>query len=164
MVNDDKYHKKDDEDEGGKSGSSTGSQGGTIGFVDFLNPHSAGRDDLLSEKDRKHLIDVHKDVHKLKVELQKDKITQIKNLKNGKITLGAYRANMGGGHGSSAFKNNPALKNFGRGIDPKVIGVPNEMAADTNQDKREELLNDLRMRLGFSPAPSFAPKYKPPGG
>lgn len=164
MLTDDKYDKNDDTSEGG---SSTGSEGGKIGFVDFLNPHSAARDDLLSEKDRKHLLGVHKDVHKSKVELQKDKLTQIKNLKNGKMTLGAYRASMGGGgYGPSAFKNNPALKNYGRGIDPKVIGTPNEVDAQTNNDKREELLNDLRMRLGYQAKPmhTYTPKFKPPGG
>jgi hypothetical protein len=158
MASDDKknpFHLNEDDDDSGTSGSD--GRGGKIEFVDFLDTNTTKRDDLLPAAEQKHLIGVHKEVHEQKVKQQKEQIEQYKQLKNGKVSLEAHRAGKGAG-AASGFKNNPALKNYGSGIDPKVIGLPNENTAETNAEKREELLNELRYQLGYQPAPKFNPK------
>lgn len=150
----------DREETGGESGSGSGGQGGKIGFVDFLDTHADRRDDLLPESEKKRLLLIHKDVNEKNVKQQKEKLEQNKNVKDGKITLGSYRAGMGGG-GSSPFKENPALQGAQfTGVDKQVIGLPTENMAVTNEEKRDELLNqnELRYRLGYQPAPKFNPK------
>jgi hypothetical protein len=155
MVSDDKnkpFMNSDEDD----SGTSSGGQGGKIAFVDFLDTHATRRDDALPLHERQHLLAIHKDVHEAKVKHQKEQIEQNKNVKSGKITLGAYRAAKGGAGAASAFKNNPELKNYGTLVDPKVSQSPNESAAETNPEKRDELQNKLR--LGHQFTPKFNPK------
>lgn len=160
----DKYGKNDhltdgdEEDESGSGGSS-----GQIEFVDFLNTNAERRDDLMSEQDKRHLLIMHKEVHEEKVKHQKEKIERNKDLKAGKEQRQSYgfgAPGSPGGGGSFQYKENPALANYGKGVDNKVIGLPNENIAETNQANREELQNQLRNKLGMQP--KFNPKPSGP--
>lgn len=171
MSSDDEYKKKplndsDKDGEGGETGtgSGTGGQGGKIAFRDFLATGENLRDDLLPFEERKRLLATHKDINEVKVKQQKEKRDHYKDLKNGKIALNTFRGLMGKGM-SSQFKPNPILANQAQfsGIDKQVTGLPNENLAETNQDKRDELLNELRYRLGYEARPSFNPKPHGPG-
>ena len=83
-------------------------------------------------------------------------------VKEGKITLEAYRKNRQGygQGGESRYKNHPMLSDKAQfsGIDPQVNAVPNLNEAETNQDKRNEL--QYQYNLVFRPenAPKFNPK------
>lgn len=168
MSSDDEYKKKplnesDTEGEGG-SGTSTGGQGGKIAFRDFLATGQNLRDDLLPFEEKKRLIAAHQDIHEIKVKQQKEKRDHYKDLKNGKIALNTFRGLMGKG-ASSAFKPNPILANQAQfsGIDKQVTSLPTENLAETNDDKRNELLNELKYQLGYEARPTFNPKPYGPG-
>lgn len=170
---DDKYkkikileaHHDEDDDSQGTAGS-TGTGGGAAGqieFRDFLASAENLRDDLLPPEERRRLLSVHKDTHEIRVKAQKDKRETYAQLKSGKISLQSFRhAGMGAGM-SSQYKANPALANKAQfsGIDKQVIGDPTQNLAETNQDQRNELQNELRMRLGLQAAPKFNPKPTP---
>lgn len=152
-------------DTGTGTGTGTGGQGGKIEFRDFLATGASVRDDMLSFEEKKHLIAIHKDVHELKVKQQKDKRDQYKNLKEGKVTLQSFREGLAASGVGSQFKANPILARSAQfsGIDRQVNSLPTENAADTNQDKRDELLNELKYRLGYEARPAFNPKPHGPG-
>ena len=161
MSSDDKYDKKNnpfterEEDESGDEGS--GGQGSGIAFVDFNDSHAERRDDQLSGDEQKHLLIMHKEVHEDKVKHQKEKIELNKQLKNGKDARSSYGVGApGGGSSDWQYKENPALANFGKGVDIKVSSLPNENVAETNQAQRDELQNELKLRLGQQP--KFNPK------
>jgi len=172
MSSDSEYDKKklladsDKKDEGGETGTgSSGGQSGKIEFRDFVTSRAEMRDDLLPFEEIKHLITIHKDIHESKVEQQKAKRDQYKDLKNGKIPLQTFRAGLAGSGMNAQFKANPILANKAQfsGIDKQVNSLPTENLAETNQDKRDELLNELRYRLGYEARPTFNPKPQGPG-
>jgi hypothetical protein len=156
-----------DQESGGDQTGTTGSggQGGKIEFHDFLATGANVRDDLLSFEEKKHLIATHKDVHELKVKQQKEKRDQYKNLKEGKVTLKSFREGLMASGVNAQFKANPILARSAQfsGIDRQVNQLPTENLAETNQEKRDELLNELKYRLGYQPAPAFNPKPHGPG-
>lgn len=167
-ADDDKYRLKniknplterdESEDEGGESGG----QGGKIDFVDFLDSGAEKRDDLLTGDEKRHLLITHKEVHETKVKHQKEKIELNKQLKDGKISRVQQSHGMGAPAapgGDWKFKSNPALANFGKGVDIKVTALPNEVVADTNQEQKNELQNQLR----YANQPKFNPKPHGPG-
>jgi hypothetical protein len=172
MSPDDKYDKKKiinnippEETEGGESGESgEGGKSGAIEFHDFTINLENIRDDLLSPEDKRRLISTHKDTHELRVKSQKDKRDQYKALKSGQIPLQTFREGKGAGM-NALYKANPVLAaaaQFG-GIDKQVNALPTENLAETNQDKREELVNELSHRLGYRAQPKFNPKPQGPG-
>jgi hypothetical protein len=152
----------------GDTGTDTGSggvQGGGIEFVDFTSTFIQTRDDLLSPAEKKRLLATHKDLNEIKVKQQKEKREHYKDLKNGKVSLQSHRAGMGANSLNSQFKTNPILANKAQfsGIDKTVSVLPNELIADTNQDKQDELVNELRNQLGYQSTPKFNPKPRGPG-
>ena len=70
---------------------------------------------------------------------------------------------MGGG-ANAQFKTNPALADKAQfsGIDKQVIALPTESLDETNPEMREELLNELKYRLGYQATPKFNPKPSGP--
>ncbi len=170
MSADDKYDKKkilnipNEETEGGESGDA-GGKSGAIEFHDFLANAESIRDDLLSPDDKKRLISSHKDTHELRVKSQKNKRDQYKAVKSGQIPLQTFREGKGAGMGMNAFKANPVLADsaqFSGSTDKQVNALPTENLAETNEDKRDELVNELRHRLGYQAQPKFAPKPQGP--
>jgi len=160
------FDRENEDDETGQdSASGTGGQSGQIEFHDFLATGANVRDDLLPYDEKRRLLSLHKDIHELRVKQQKEKRDQYKNLKEGKIPLNAYRDGLRASGGSAQFKTNPILAQSAQfsGIDRQVSGLPTENIADTNQEQRDELQNELRYRLGYQPAPTFNPKPQGPG-
>lgn len=168
---DDKYKKTAllnhelDEAEGGSGETSESGQGGKSGqieFRDFLASTESVRDDLLSGDEKKRLLSVHEIVHEARVKKQKALSEQRQAVKNGKISVHDYRQGLNGG-ASSQYKANPALANKAQfsGVDRQENPLPNENNADTNQEKRQEL--DLQYRLRYQPqnAPKFNPRPSP---
>lgn len=160
---DNKIIELDDDGESGKSGS--GGQSGSIEFKDFVTSDANFRDDLLPYEQRKHLLATHKDVHEAGVKKQKEKRQQYKDLKEGKVPLKEFREGLAASGARSQFKANPALVNQAQfsGVDKQVTALPNESLAETNQEKRDELVNDLKYRLGYQATPTFNPKPRGPG-
>ena len=152
-------------DSGSDTGTSSGGQGGGIDFVDFTSTSVHTRDDLLSPEEKKRLLSTHKDINEVKVKQQKEKRDHYKDLKNGKISLLAHRAGLAAQNIIAKFKANPILANKAQfsGIDKTVSTLPNEALAETNEDKRNELQNELRHQLGYQNTPKFNPKPRGPG-
>ncbi|MBX3709168.1 MAG: hypothetical protein KIT56_04065 [Gammaproteobacteria bacterium] len=173
MSSNDKYDKKQQiryrdqpsENDHDDSENGSGGQSGKIEFRDFLATGANLRDDLLSFEEKKHLIAIHQDVHELKVKQQKEKRQQYKDLKEGKIPLKTYREGLAASGMGAQYKANPMLANKAQfsGIDKQVNNLPTENLAETNQEKRDELLNELKYRLGYQPTPTFNPKPQGPG-
>lgn len=172
MSSDEKYDKKkplvnsDKEGEGGETGTgSSGGQSGKIEFRDFVTSRADMRDDLLPFDEKKRLLSTHKDLNESKVKQQKEKRDHYKDLKNGKIPLAVHRAGLMGGGMNAQFKANPILANKAQfsGIDRQVNSLPTENLAETNQDARDELMNELKYRLGYEARPTFNPKPHGPG-
>lgn len=166
---DDKYYKKNDllkahikEDESGE-GEAGGGQSGQIEFRDFLSNVERVRDDLLPANEKRRLLSVHKDTHITRVKAQKERRELYAKLKSGKIPLRAYREGSMSAGMSSQFKPNPAIADKAQfsGIDKQVIGDPTQNVAETNQDQRQEVDNELRYRLGMQNTPKFNPKPSP---
>ena len=149
-------NKTDDEteDDAGKGGKS-----GQVEFREFIGTERM-RDDLLSPSDRNRLLGVHRTLHELKVKKQKELRDQRKNLKEGKITLEAYRQGIAE---KSEFKAHPALSHQAQfsGRDRQVNDLPNDNIAETNQEKREELQYQYSLRYRQENVPKFNPKPMP---
>lgn len=145
-----------DEDE---RGTEQGGAGGKIEFRDFLSTGENKRDDLLSPEEKKRLLAVHQGEHEDRVKKQKELSEQRKALKDGKIPLQTYRQGLMAGM-SSQYKVNPVLANKAQfsGIDRQVNALPNENIAETNEEKRNELENQYRLRYAPQSAPKFHPK------
>lgn len=145
---------------GGESGtegeSGTGGKSGQIEFRDFLATHDQTRDDQLPFEEKKRLLAVHKDTHEMRVKKQKELRDQRQAVKEGKISLQTYRQERGG----QEKGNHPILANKAQfsGIDRKVTALPNENIAETNEDKRNELEYQYRLRYAPENAPRFHPK------
>jgi len=146
--------------EAGESGQ--GGKSGQIEFRDFLASTENVRDDLLSGEEKKRLLSVHEIVHEERVKKQKALMEQRQAVKDGKISVENYRQGLSGG-ASSQYKVNPVLADKAQfsGIDRQENPLPNENNADTNQEKRQEL--DLQYRLRYQPqnAPKFNPRPSP---
>lgn len=146
------HQNRQEEDESGSGG-----QSGNLEFKDFLAP-SASRDDLLSVDEKKRLLSNHKDTHELRVKKQKELLDLRKQLKEGKIDVNQYKQGMG--RNNQYQINHPILSNKAQfsGIDRQVNALPSENMAETNEDKRNEL--DYQYRLRYMPenAPRFNPK------
>ena len=105
---------------------------------------------------------MHGDTHELCVKKQKVLRDQYHQLKNGQITLQTYKQEvMGASMGSSSqYQAHPALKDKPQfsGMDNKVNTLPSENIAETNNDKRNELDYQYRLRHQPQNAQKFNPK------
>lgn len=160
-------HELDETETGSDSGetgaaSGTGGQSGQIEFKDFLASTENVRDDLLSGEEKKRLLSVHENVHEARVKKQKALKEQRQAVKEGKISVQDYRQGLGNS-GHSQYKINPILADKAQfsGIDRQENPLPNENIAETNQEQRQEL--DLQYRLRYQPqnAPKFNPRPSP---
>lgn len=146
-------------DDDSESGSSTGGKGGSgVEFRDFLSTGENARDDLLPEDEKRRLLIVHSDEHQIKVKKQKDLRHERDLLKSGKFTQ-----NRGYEGSLSRYKTNPKLNvaQFS-GVDKQVSALPNEHLAETNQEKKEELLYQNRLQNRLENRFENQPKFIPP--
>lgn len=154
---------KNDETEDGESG-----RGGITGEVEFrYRDPMAGpvRDDFLSPKEIQHLLVVHKDIHKDRVEKQKIK-RQARAAEDARPTSSLEKKYAQGGQGlgqSSAYKTHPISQKvqFSGMRDAEVVGVANLNTADTNSELKEKLENRNENKLRNTP--KFNPKPRYPG-
>ena len=168
MATNDKYNKKpiiySDQDTDGESGQSGqgGGQSGGIAFHDFIGVGQHTRDDLLSPEEKKRLLSTHDFTHEGRVKQQKDRRDQYKALKEGKTSLKDYRQGLMGAGMNAQYRVNPALADKAQfaGVDRQVNALPNENAAETNNEKREEL--QLQYNLRHHPEYANTPKFVPP--
>jgi hypothetical protein len=157
---------KIDQDEEGSQGGESGDtgQGGVTGAVHFRYQDSLStrRDDALPPTEIRRLLAIHQDLHKEFVNKQKLTRKERKALKEGRKTLDGRR---GYGHGAgrvSIYKQHPITsKAQFSGMDPQVIGLPNENLQNTNDDKRNELENRLEHRLENRNELRATPKFNP---
>lgn len=145
-----------------KTGDEDGSQGGQSGDIAFqaFVGIEKGRDDLLPPDQLKRLLTVHKNEHEIKVKKQKSLRDERAALKEGKISLEAYRqANAE----RSDYRVHPILSNKAQfsGRDRQVNDLPNENIAETNPENRNELQYKYNLRHRPENAPRFTPKPTP---
>lgn len=167
MSQDDDYKKKfriitndePKEEEGGESGESgTGGRSGQIEFREFIGVLPL-RDDLLTGEEKRRLLAVHEGAHESAVKKQKDTRDQRQLLKEGKVSLPAYRQGLAASGGVSQYKSHPTLSNKAQfsGMDRQVNSLPNEQISDTNNDKRQE----LQYQYNLVHRPQHAMRFNP---
>jgi hypothetical protein len=145
-----KNNEQSDEDASGGGG-----KGGTVAFREFIAGEGPLRDDL-STDEKKRLLAVHRDTHRAGVLKQKELRQQRQAIKEGRIP--AHQRGLGSGGGSFHVAH-PILRDKAQfsGVDRQVHPEPTEHSAETNQEKRDELEYQYRLRY----APENAPKHKP---
>lgn len=172
-IDEENPHLPDEEGDQGESG-----QGGISGAVEFRYRDilsEDARDDLLPDSEIHHLLIVHEDIHKQRVDNQKNTRKERDDIKNGRIKSQNYDAlglrvgrGAGGGSGGSAYKTHPLSEHaqFSGATDRKVTGVPSDNLSVTNEKDKNDLLNelDLRLRNRLQAAPKFNPKPRGPYG
>lgn len=141
--------------------SGSGSQSSSIEFADFLSSGVEKRDDMLSREELKRLLGTHEGAHEDRVKKQKELREERKNLKEGKISKSDYRSGMAKSH--SQYPAHPVLSNKAQfsGIDKQNSALPTENVANTNDENRNELENQYRLRHAPQNAPRFNPKPTP---
>lgn len=151
---DDESGRGTDEGSGGKGG-----KGGGIEFREFITSGERLRDDLLTGDEKRRLLSVHEGQHEGVVKKQKSTRDQRKQLKEGKVSLPAYRQGLAS-QGGSQYKSHPVLSQKAQfsGIDRQVNSLPTENVADTNQEKRDELQYQYNLVHRPENAPRFNPK------
>lgn len=149
----DKELKRNDDEEGGSTG-----QGGRIEFTDFITGRNQLRDDQLPPDELRRLLAVHDAAHEARVQKQKVLRDQRNDLKNGKVTLDNYRQGLAAGM-SSQYPAHPILSNKAQfsGVDRQNNPVPTDNQAQTNEENRNELENQYRLRH----APEIGKKFNP---
>ncbi len=164
MPSKDEHKKKikiDEEDTDGSSG--FGGESGEIKFRDFLSGHQETRDDLLSRDEKRRLLAVYEDAHKINVRKQKDTRDERRQLKENKqLSEGHRQTSMG--ERNSAYKSNPILAKAAQfsGIDRQVNANPSEHLAETNEADQNSLQNEYQLRYLPQNAPKFNPKPRVP--
>lgn len=153
----------DDEDEG------TGTAGGSGDIIHFRYKDilsAEPRDDLLPPGEIKRILVVHDELHKTRVDKQKQMRKERELLKSGRAVTPEmkYQIQMGrglsGGGSATAYKTHPITqKPQFSGMDRQVSALPTENKAETNQELKEALEN--RHQLRFQNAPKFNPKPRP---
>ena len=189
MIEDDNEKKKkylhdeegdDGRGEGGHGEDESGS-GGKTGAIEFRYRDilsSDARDDVLPESETRRLLVVFEDDHKERVDKQKRTRKERDDIKNGRVQAKNYDAlglriggGAGGGGGVSPYKTHP-LSNFAQfsgATDRKVTAVPADSLSETNDDAKNDLINeyDLTLQLQhqhkLQNAPKFNPKPRGPG-
>lgn len=146
--------KKGDEGEGG--------QGGAIQFRDWTLPStSKQREEALPAGEIKRLLIVQQELHKTRVDRQKQTRKDYKALKEGRPHA---KSQHGVGHGvrTSPYKAHPiSHKAQFSGIDRQVTGIPTENQAETNAEMRNELQNRNELRQQHQLQYSSTPKMRP---
>lgn len=158
MALDDPKNTNPEDAEDSDSGSTSGSSG-EIEFVDFLASEQNLRDDLLPFDEKRRLLAVHQDEHKLRVKKQKELRDQRKALKEGKLSLADYRNGQNAGR-NAQYKVNPILANKVQfsGIDNQITPDPSNNNANTNEADKNELTEEYRYRYQPTYTPQFNPK------
>lgn len=162
MAQDNDYKKKiiidtDESDDSGSGESGKGGKSGQIEFKEFIGGERL-RDDLLTGDEKRRLLTVHEMAHETAVKQQRATREQRKALKEGKISLNAYREGVSAGK-QSEYKSHPVLSDKAQfsGIDRQVNALPNENVAETNQDLR----NELQYKYNLVHRPENAPRFNP---
>lgn len=167
----------DDEDnKGTQTGGGSGDQGegglgGAGGKIRYRYKDAASlepRDDMLSPNELQRLLNVHKDLHKGRVDKQKVTRKEREATKQGNLKQAAIirqqagYAQRGGSH--SRFKQHP-VSNMAQfsGIDKQLSSMPTINEADTNLEARDQLDNRLENNLQLRNAPKFNPTFRPRG-
>jgi len=152
-----KINQEDDSD--GETG--TGGKSGHIEFRDFLAPAERQRDDLLPFDEKKRLLSVHNTTHEGRVKKQKTLREQRKEVKEGKVALQTYREGLSASN--SSYRAHPVLSHQAQfsGVDRQVNAVPTENIAETNDENRNNLENQYKLRFAPQNAPKFNPKPLP---
>jgi hypothetical protein len=153
----DTNHEDEDDEKGGSSG------GIASHYQDVSS--TMQRDDVLSPKELKRLLAVHKDVHKARVDKQKITRKERNEAKEGPVNLTARKAyTEGTGYGAgyySKYKTHPIAAKFSGIRDQKISAVPSENTAETNQEQKQELENKNENKLRLNYQPGFNPKPRP---
>ena len=149
------YLPKDDEEEGGTTG--TGGQTGEIHFRYHDVLSDKPRDDNLPPAEQAKFVALHEAKHKILVIEQRDEIKAREAAKEGKkLFNNANNYGLGnGGGGASNFKTHwlSNTRQFGVGRDNKVANLPTQDEANTNDKQKKELDHKLNYRPGQRPAP-----------
>lgn len=143
------------------TGDAGGATGSGIEFRDFITADSLKRDDQLSADDKYRLKKQHVDLTLNLIKKQKDKRTERQQVREGKLSVEAYRHSTMGAGMASQYKVNPILAKSAQfsGIDRQVTAIPTENIAETNNDKREEL--QLQYSLQHKPEYAYTQKFNP---
>lgn len=166
MPSDDKRKKnkylEEDEETGGQTGEEgSGGQTGQVEFRDFISAGESLRDDQLSGEEKRRLLLVHQNTHATAVLKQKKLLAERRLLKEGKLSLEAFRA---GQMANTGYKIHPlSEKAQFSGKDKQVSDLPTENEANTNDKKQEELQYqyNLTHRPEYAHQPKFNPKPTP---
>lgn len=161
---------EDNQDTGGESGGTAGTGGGSSGEIHFRYQDilSTGlRDDLLTGRELKRVLAVHNDIHKARVDNQKQIRKERKILKEGRTNLASSKETMiaqrarGNSMGrTSPYKKHPiSEKAQFSGIDKQVSALPSENMAETNKEQQNELQNRNELQLRHSN--KYTPKPRP---
>ncbi len=154
-----------------ESGDSKGGKTGAVEFHyrDILSTDE--RDDNLPEAEAKHLLTVQIARHYELVNEQRLKRKERDAIKNGRVNTSSYdalglRRGGGGGGDISPYKKHPISDNaqFSGATDRKVTGVPCENNAETNEQNKNDLLNELQLRHRLTHQPKFNPRPRGPMG
>ncbi len=158
-YNNEKYNKRREEEGESEDGrSSQGGQDGALEFRDFVFVH---KEQKLSPQEEKQLLAEHKETNNALVEKQKQLRDERRDRKENKTVGNQYGSGMQDREAS--FLNHPILSEaaqFGA-TDPKVNPNPVINDADTNSEKKEELVYQHQLRLGLQNQPRFNPKPSP---
>lgn len=145
---------------------SSGGQGGQSGAIEFRfkdDRLAPSREDLLSPQEIKRLQVVHKDLHKDRVDKQKQERSQRAAVKEGRYV--PPQSGLGQASGRSGYKKHPiSNKAQFSGIDKQVIGIANLNTANTNDQLKDALENKLENKNRLTHAKRFDPRPRYPGG
>jgi hypothetical protein len=161
-------NEEDDSGQGSFGGTGDESGGGIGGKIHFRFRDAASlppRDDVLPITEIKRLLIVHGELHKERVDKQKQTRKERAALKEGKKLATHGQQQRQGFGGSARFKQHPiANKAQFSGIDKQVTGLPTEFDAETNAEMQDRLENRLQNRLQHQNVPRFNPTPRPKGG
>lgn len=163
---------QEQQDDEGRSGGSAGGSGGRgkLDFKDFTGiTGQPMRDDLLPPDEIRRLLKVAAAGHKVAVNKERTKRQAIQTLKADKMSRQDYRQQMGSGagYGANQYKTNPKLANKVQfaGTSQEVTNIPNDSNVKTNEEAKNELINEHRLthEHRYEAQPKFNPQPKPPG-
>lgn len=148
------------EEEGDVGGGqqSGGGAGGEIRFHYKDMYSTVLRDDTLPPHELKHLLMIHQDLHKDRVNKQKMTRKERAALKEGRLHHTAQNRALGVGGGTSKYRQHPiSHKAQFSGMDKQTSILPHDFDAETNLDRQ----NELEHRFVLQNMPKFNPKPMP---
>lgn len=151
-------HLGDEEGDGGESSGFSG-QGGALEFHDFVFVQGERK---LTGAEEKQLLAQHNVANSGLVEKQKDLRDKRHDKKEGKA-LGNQWGMGAGAEKAANFLKHPILGEAPEfdGIDPQVNLDPTINEAETNSEKKQELVLQHQLRLGLQNQPRNTPKPSP---